>query len=316
MKVLQITNNYPTTLNPIFGIFVKEQIESLKILNIESDLFFINGREKGKMEYLRSIIKLRKILKVQDYDVIHCHHAFSALVLILSGRFRGKNIVVSFQNDPKIEIGTFLFNFIKRHVKQIIVKHSDIDIKDSNLNYLPNGVNINFFINKGKKESCRVLNLNPETVYILFVSSNFIRKQKRHDRFNEVIRLLKTKYKLKNIEPLLLINTARDLVPYYFSAASLHLLTSDFEGSPNSVKESMSCGTPVVSTPVGNVSDIFRLVTNCFVSNSFDAEELALLCNKALKSQGNPREAIINGKLDINSVALKLKDIYIKAINN
>ena len=55
MKVLHITNNYPTPNLPIFGIFVKEQIESLSKLNIDCDIFFINGREKGNFEYLKSI---------------------------------------------------------------------------------------------------------------------------------------------------------------------------------------------------------------------------------------------------------------------
>ena len=35
-----------------------------------------------------------------------------------------------------------------------------------------------------------------------------------------------------------MINTKRSDVPYYFNARSVHLATSDFEGSPNSVKAS------------------------------------------------------------------------------
>lgn len=315
MKVLHITNNYPTEANPIFGIFVKEQIESLQSLNIDCDVFFINGREKGKLEYLKSIFRLKRFLEKNIYDVIHCHHAFSALCLILAGGSKKNKVVVSFQNDPKIEIGLLVFKFIKRNINQSIFKNNSDLITDSSSNYLPNGVNLSFFVNKGKPESCRKLGLDQSKEYILFVSSNFIRKQKRHDRFEQVLSLLKLKYKRDNIEELVMINSKRDLVPYYFSAASLHLLTSDFEGSPNSVKESMACNTPVVSTPVGNTKDICINAENCFVSDSFNVEELALLCDKALRTSGNPREAIIKGKLDINSVAIKLQDIYFKAIN-
>lgn len=49
MKVLHITNNYPTEKFPIFGIFVKEQIDSLTELGVENEVFFIKGREKGKI---------------------------------------------------------------------------------------------------------------------------------------------------------------------------------------------------------------------------------------------------------------------------
>ena len=181
---------------------------------------------------------------------------------------------------------------------------------------MANGVNTTFFIDKGEAESFEKLGLDKSKVYILFVSSNFIRKQKRYDRFKEVLRILKAQYNWKNIEELVLINTPRDLVPYYFSAASLHLLTSDFEGSPNSVKESMCCNTPVVSTPVGNVQEMLWGAGNCFVTNSFDPQELAFFCDKALKTKGTPRDIIIQKKLDIESVAFKLKQIYTKVVNS
>jgi glycosyltransferase involved in cell wall biosynthesis len=44
-----------------------------------------------------------------------------------------------------------------------------------------------------------------------------------------------------------------DLMPEFFRAADCTLLTSDWEGSPNVVKESLFCGTPVVTTDVGDV---------------------------------------------------------------
>ena len=316
MKVLHLTNNYPTLTYPIFGIFVKEQIESLKNLDIYCDVLFINGREKGKFEYVKSIFRLRKFLKFNKYDIIHCHHAISALCLIISGSVKENKVIVSFQNDPENEFGLFIYKFIKRRISQSIFKNNSKLIIDDNCSYLANGVNTSFFIHKGKTDSYRRLGLDQAKTYILFVSSNFIRKQKRYDKFKKVLRILRTQYNWENIEELILINTRRDLVPFYFSASSLHLLTSDFEGSPNSVKESMCCNTPVVSTPVGNVKEMLSGAHNCFVSNSFDPEELAFFCDKALKTNGTPRDIILQKKLDIESVALKLKQIYTKVANS
>ena len=48
MRILHITNNFPTLNFPIFGIFIKEQIESLNKLGAENEVFFINSREEGK----------------------------------------------------------------------------------------------------------------------------------------------------------------------------------------------------------------------------------------------------------------------------
>lgn len=315
MKVLHLTNNYPTQTHPIFGVFVKEQIESLQNIGIDGDVFFINGREKGRMEYIVSIFKLRKYLKINTYDIIHCHHALSALCLIFSGSRKRSKIIVSFQNDPSYEWGSFVYQFIKKRIDQSIFKNNSNLIIDNSCSYLPNGVNTQFFIDKGKWESFKKLGLNESKIYILFVSSNFIRKQKRYDRFKKVLAILTKQYKWENIEELSLVNIPRDLMPYYFSASSLHLLTSDFEGSPNSVKESMSCNTPVVSTPVGNVKEMLCGVPNCFVTNSFDPDELAYFCDKALRMSGSPRDVLIEKKLDIESVAMKLKHIYLDLLD-
>lgn len=45
-----------------------------------------------------------------------------------------------------------------------------------------------------------------------------------------------------------------DRVPMLLNAADCVLMTSDYEGSPNIVREALACGTPVVSVPVGDVA--------------------------------------------------------------
>jgi len=317
MKVLHITNNYPTDKHPIFGIFVKEQIDSLKNQGLENEVFFINGREKGKFEYLKSIFKLRKFLDGKNFDVVHCHHALSGLCFIFSGKSKKFQSLISYQNDPLNEGGKFIYNFIKKKFNAIILKSDSPIVDNSTVYYQPNGVNTNFFKPINREDCIHKLNLQSNKRYILFVSSNFIREQKRYDRFQEVLTILKNKYKLSDIEELKLINTERPLVPLYFNAASLHLLTSDFEGSPNSVKEAMACNTPVVSTNVGNVEELLKKVDGSWVSNTKDAEELAELAYKALQNNNEyiGREHLIKNELDIESVAKKITSIYKNIIN-
>jgi teichuronic acid biosynthesis glycosyltransferase TuaC len=314
MKVLQITNNYPTKKFPIFGIFVKEQIDSLTDMCVDNDVFFINGRERGKLEYIKSIFRLRKLLKNKQYDVIHCHHALSAICLILSGRARRFRTVVSYQSNPFYEQGSNIYRFIKMNFNVVILKINIPIIDNKKVFYQPNGVNVNIFKPIDKYECFEKLNLNINKIYVLFVSSNFVREEKRYDRFNKVIEILKNKYHLSEIEELLLINVERSLVPYYFNASSLHLLTSDFEGSPNSVKEAMACNTPVVTTDVGNVKELLTEVDGSFVACTKNTEELAELAYKSLKFSGeiNSREKLIHKQLDIESVAEKIISIYKK----
>jgi len=312
MRILHITNNYPTNNFPIFGIFVKEQIESLNKTDNINEVLFINGREKGKFEYIKSVYRIRKKLSTEKFDVIHCHHALSAICLILSGKSNKNKVLVSFQNDPIHELGSKVFNFIKRNTNGWIFKNNSDLITDEFSFYLPNGVNTKFFKPMDKQVARKHLNLNADAIYVLFVSSNKVRKQKRYDRFSETVTILKEKYNLKNIQEIKLINTRRDKIPFYFNAADIHLLSSDFEGSPNSVKESMACNTPVVSTDVGNVAELLENVKGSYVSQNSTPEELAKLVDIALKENNNGLEKLLQLELDINSVAVKLNNIYTK----
>src|SRR4051812_32452881 len=102
MKVLQVTNALPIPSHPIFGVFVKEQIDSInQVPGFTSDTFFINAREKGKAEYIRATVELRS--KLKDYDVIHCHHVFSAIV-VLAARSKKNKVLVSFLSSGTNEL--------------------------------------------------------------------------------------------------------------------------------------------------------------------------------------------------------------------
>jgi glycosyltransferase involved in cell wall biosynthesis len=131
------------------------------------------------------------------------------------------------------------------------------------------------------------------------------------------MKLLKEKY--NDIEELTLVNELRERINYYFNASQLHLLTSDYEGSPNSVKESLSCNTPVVSTNVGNVSDILTGVKHSELILSGDVQDLFNACCRLLDDLDKEvltRDEIKKKALDIDSKAKELVGIYKKIIKS
>lgn len=317
MKVLHITNNYPSEKFPIFGIFVKEQISSLDRRGIKNHVFFINTREKGKYHYLPSIIRLFSHLVFNKYQVIHCHHAYSGLVLLLSGGIFFKKTVVSYQSNPKIEGGKKLFKILHLFANKIIFKNSvaEFDLY-SKTELIPNGVNIDFFKPIDRDYAKEFLNLDKSKKYILFMDSYERRPYKRVDRFDDVMKVLKNKYNHHNLEAVKLTNTERNKIPYFINSCNVHLLTSDIEGSPNSVKECLACNIPVVSTPVGDTLELMKNVNGSFVSSTFEIDELSALVNKALMfEETNGRKVLIERKLDSNSVALKIESIYRNLLN-
>lgn len=317
MKVLHITNNYPTEKHPIFGIFVKEQIESLIKAGILCDVFFINSREKGKITYLLDLLKLFIYLNKNRYDLIHCHHAFSGFIYVLTGHSFFNKSILSYQNAPEHEGGRKLFRFLYPFFNKIIFKYIDAEIELPKIVYLPNGVNIEMFKVMERSECRKILGLEINKKYILFTDSYKKRKQKRIDRFNAMIQYLVADLKMQDIVPLVLTNTSREMMPLYINASNVHVITSDFEGSPNSVKECLACNIPVISTRVGNIEDLLGDINGCFICESFEPSDLALLVKKSLENDKfYGRHFIEKKNLTIDAVAKTLIDLYSKIINN
>lgn len=312
MRVLHITPNYPTPEYPIFGIFVKEQVESLEKIGIRCDVLYCDGKGRGLRQYITYLPKIWWKSIFGGYDVIHCHHALSAVMLYVTGAPLFKKVVLSYQNDPVNEWGDKWFHRFYKLFKAFIIKNPSEYLKFPNTNYLPNGCNQDFFYPMDKAECRRQLGWDQSKRYLIYMDSNKgVRTQKRRDRFEEVIKILRDKYH-HDAEMIVMRNVRRDLVPIYLNAADLHMISSDFEGSPNSVKECVCCNTPIVSTDVGNVKEMIGDISGCYVIADFNAESLAEACDKVLSSDipFNGREQFLAKGYGMSTVAQKLKDIY------
>lgn len=311
MKVLHVTTNYPTPEHPVFGIFVEEQVESLRRRGIECDVFFCDGKGRGLKQYLSYLPRLWKKAVTGGYDIIHCHHALSAILVFLTGAPLFRKVVLSYQNDPAHEWGGTWFRIFHCCFRAIILKNPSAYLKYKKVTYLPNGCNELFF-RPMDKMSCRArLGWDPDKRYVIFMDSNKgSRTQKRKDRFDAALRILEDKYGC-HAEPVVMNSVKRELVPIYLNAADLHMISSDFEGSPNSVKECICCNTPVVSTDVGNVREMIGDIPGAYVVDS-TAEALADACWKVLTSTGSfdGRSVLLAKGYGISDVAERLSGIY------
>lgn len=318
MTVLHVTNAYPNKKNSSYGIFVKEQVASLEKKNVDCKLVFIDALTGGKLEYLKKISVIRKV--AQSSDVIHCHHAYSAFLTIFLARVN-KPVIASFLSSEKGETETIFRRVLYRSVMRrcaAFIDKSDPEIESRRHrkgHYLPNGVDMQFFQPAEKTEAQRQLGLAPGTYALFCASGSVHRPEKRYDLFRETLNILNKSHG-QDIKELILSNIDRSLTPNYFNAAAFHLLTSDYEGSPNSIKEAMSCNLPVVSTDVGNVRSLMQDVKGCYISLSGDPNDLARLCLKALKSpasEGRSRLSAVG--LGMDAVAEKLCGIYRLVLN-
>ena len=74
-----------------------------------------------------------------------------------------------------------------------------------------------------------------------------------------------------------------DVIKYY-SLIDFYFITSREEGGPKTLLESMACGVPVISTPVGQSVDIINN-KNSFITNSFDSSEISEIFLKKMKDK-------------------------------
>lgn len=311
MKVLHITTNYPTEEYPIFGIFVKEQVESLRKLGVECDVLYCNRKGRGTWMYLTYIPVIWWRILRGRYDIVHCHHVLSALLCICTLWPFFKRCVVSYQNDPAREWKINCFSFVHLLFRRIIIKNPSSYLERSRTVYLPNGCNEVFFVPMDIRQCREELGLKQDAIYLLYMDSNHLgRPQKRKDRFLAALDILRKDF--PQAEAIELYNTPRQMMPTYINACNLHMISSDFEGSPNSVKECVCCNVPVVSTDVGNVKEMIGDLEGCRVVEEFTPQALADAAAEVLlrKDKFNGREAFLSKGYGMGQVALRLKQLY------
>ncbi len=81
LRVLVITNMYPTADRPTLGTFVAEQVASLQQRGLSLDVLFVDG-PAGKLNYARGLADVRRVVREAPYDLIHAHYVFSAMLAL------------------------------------------------------------------------------------------------------------------------------------------------------------------------------------------------------------------------------------------
>ncbi len=303
---------YPTDKHPFFGIFIKEQIDALKKdYKFQGEIHLINGLHRSKLEYFNSIFIIPFLIMRSKPDIIHIHYGISGLFLL----FFKPNLPIyltlhgcDFLDHGSNRLQVWISKVIARKVDQIFVQNQEM--KDLGITINPNteiltcGVDTGFF---NPSDSERL----PFDKKVIIFPSNPERDEKNYTLFTKVIdRLeleLKEKVIIKCIDKMNRIEI-RDLL----SSANCLLMTSISEGSPQVVKEALSCGLPVVSVPVGNVSEMIEGVPNCSISSSFEVEELFALVLNCLsgKKEGIRKMFTEKNIYDNSNIASRLADFY------
>ncbi len=304
MKILFVSSG-----NSIFGIspIVKAQGESLIKAGAEIEYYTVVG--KGYKGYINNIFRLKKHLRSKSFDIVHSHFFLSSLVAAFS---KPKKLVVSLMGSDvyNSKFWNYLIRRFSKKWNALIVKSEKMkDILGlENVNVIPNGVDTSLFYPVEKIGARKELGWNENKKYILF-ASHPERPEKNFQLANDAVAKLKIETELVTIKDI-----PQEKIVYYLNACDLLLMTSQYEGSPNIIKEAMACNCPIVSTDVGDVKWVIGETDGCYIT-SFDVKEVSEKIMQALSFAENAgrtkgRGRIIELGLDSETIAKKIIDIY------
>jgi glycosyltransferase involved in cell wall biosynthesis len=316
MKILIVTNMWPIPSHQYYGIFVKEQIECLEknYSDLHTDVFFINGK-KNKFNYLLSIFKINWKLLNNKYDVIHIHFGLSGLFVLFNPFINIPIITTLHSADIDIVKSTRLIiwiskQVIKRSKKVFYLNDKMLDILSKfkeKLIYLPCGVNTEDFYEEHISRAKNIISIG--------FPANINRPEKNYKLFNEIIKQIENELN-QEINIVEFHNKTRLEVRKSLNSINLLIMTSLSEGSPQIIKEALSCNTPIISSNVGDVEKLLKGVENCFLVDSFSPVDytipaLKILTKSFIQHRSNGRKQIFKLSLDEKSISDRIYSEYL-----
>lgn len=323
-SVLIVTNMWPDTERPVYGIFVKRQVDSLIRAGVDCDVVYVRGYRSplaylwGMCWFALSSVRLRG-----RYRVIHAHAGETALV----ARFHlGSPVLISYcgddlLGDPAEGGGLTLQSraraFVIRHHSRLmsatITKSAEMhralpsSVRERNV-VLPNGVDRSKFRPTSPTKARRELGWGPEEFVALFAATRPWIPRKRQGlaaaACDVAARELGREVRLEVVA-----TRSPEQMPLLMSAADCLLMTSSIEGSPNTVKEALACGLPVVATPSGDIELLLDGVSPSYLCEP-DPNEVGEALARCLRERQRSNGREMTRWLSEEAIAGRLIGIY------
>ncbi len=322
--VLVVTNMWPDEERPVYGIFVKRQVESLRELGVRCDVAYLRGYvsptayPRAALAFLAGTLRWRG-----KYRLVHVHAGETALA---ARCFLGPPMLVSYCGDDLLgdpqDDGTIparsriRAGVLRAHARLFpatITKSREMHDRLSPAaqrrnTVLPNGVDPDLFAPLDHAEARQRLGWDLDERVALFAATKPDIPRKR--RVLAEAACARASDALGPIRLHVSGLTPPDDMPVLMSAADCLLHTSSLEGSPNVVKEALMCNLPVVATASGDIPELLDGVDPSFVCAP-DADSLAEGLVRCLEEprRSNGRGQL-EGTLGSSAIARRLLEIY------
>ncbi|MBI4319130.1 MAG: glycosyltransferase [Chloroflexi bacterium] len=305
MRVLVVTNMYPSDEFPALGTFVKDQAGALRVRGIQIEVLLMKGPKKDRTKYVRGAVDVLGQVRSRRYDLIHAHYVFSGIIARVQTRYP---LLVSFHGGREMVGWQGILCKMLAPLVDAVTVTSQVHKKAlgrRDAHVIPCGVDFELFRPVSQCTARHELGLPQDRRLALFVAE--LRPEKRHDIAQKAINLLQERG--ENIELLTVTGHPHNTIPKYLNAGDVLLLTSEHEGSPVVIKEAMACNVPIVSVDVGDVREVIGATAGCYVcqrSAEDVAEKVAKVLRTTQRTEG--RQAIRH--LEVGFLADQLVGVY------
>ena len=291
--------------------FYKQQVSILEERGVSCTTLSVpNDHEHGEdvdgrsvSDYVRFYPETLKH-SFDSYDLIHANYGLTGPAAVFQPNLP---VVLSLWGSDLLgKYGPVSKLCARRSDAVIVMSDHMADELGQDCHVIPHGVDLEKFVPQPQREARAELGWDHEAHQVLFPypPSQAVKNPERAERVVEAAR----ERLEKPVELQYVSGEPHSRMPIYMNAADALLLTSDREGSPNSVKEAMACNLPIVSTDVGDVRERLTGVTHSFVGER-DADLVDHLVSVLdAGAESNGREVV--RELSVERMGEQIKDVY------
>jgi glycosyltransferase involved in cell wall biosynthesis len=262
--VLVVTNMYPSDDAPARGAFVRTQVRGLEDAGVETRVVHLDGRRE-KSIYWTGRRQVAALARDFHPDFVYAFYGLTGWVCLA----QPAPIVLTLAGDDilgtpsarggvtmKSRVGIGLSQWAAMRAAVVCVQSEEMQQRlwtrtlRARSMVIPYGVDVKRFAPGDRAAARQRVGVADGRRLVIFPNTP-TEPRKRLDLARAAIELVQGR--LPETDFKIVSGVQHDTMVDYYRAADCTLLTSDWEGSPNVVKESLFCGTPVVTTDVGDV---------------------------------------------------------------
>lgn len=307
-RPLSVLNLVP---NPATGFFCT-QVESLRSVNVRGEILSTFEAEncadpetyRSPMDYVRFFPEVRRTLR-PEHDIVHANFGLTGPHALAQRRVP---VVLSLWGTDVYGPFGWVSKLCARLCDAVIVPSEEMGEQlDCEYTVIPHGVDLDQFTPAPRSAAVNALGWDPDSVHVLF-PGNTNRPEKDFPRAERIVGAAR-----KRVDAPIRIHTPNGAVPHdemptWMNASDVLLLTSQYEGSPNVIKEAMACNVPIVSSDVGDVPERLADVSPSAVCSTDDELVAALVETLRADARSNGRQVVSD--LRIDRMADRIRSVY------